>query len=150
MLLSLITFPSLPLPSVYCKEWNPAGSWYDNDVSAIAIFEMSNGLVYTYRGSWCANGLPTSWECDWRFIGQNSSLKWDGTNQMQAQVVAGTEGFIHPYCDIEIPLLNDHKYGFGHSGLINEFIECLKTGRTPETSAEDNFKSLAMVFGAIE
>ena len=26
--------------SVYCNEWNPAGSWYDHDASAIAIFEM--------------------------------------------------------------------------------------------------------------
>ncbi|MBC7869214.1 MAG: Gfo/Idh/MocA family oxidoreductase, partial [Chitinophagaceae bacterium] len=43
--------------AVYCKEWNPAGSWYDHDASAIAIFEMSNGVVYTYRGSWCADGL---------------------------------------------------------------------------------------------
>lgn len=24
--------------SVYCKEWNPQGSWYDQDASAIAIF----------------------------------------------------------------------------------------------------------------
>ncbi len=28
---------------VYCHEWNPAGSWYDRDASAAAIFEMSNG-----------------------------------------------------------------------------------------------------------
>ena len=48
--------------SVYCREWNPAGSWYDHDASAIAIFEMSDGLVFTYRGSWCAEGLNTSWE----------------------------------------------------------------------------------------
>ena len=43
--------------SVYCHEWNPAGSWYDHDASAVAFFEMSDGLVYTYRGSWCAEGL---------------------------------------------------------------------------------------------
>ena len=38
--------------SVYCKEWNPAGSWFDRDSSALAIFEMTGGIVYTYRGSW--------------------------------------------------------------------------------------------------
>ena len=67
--------------SVYCQEWNPAGSWYDQDASAIALFEMSDGLVYTYRGSWCANGFPTKWECDWRFIGQNGTAIWDGGEQ---------------------------------------------------------------------
>ena len=29
--------------SVYCKEWNPAGSWYDRDASAVAVFEMTGG-----------------------------------------------------------------------------------------------------------
>ena len=36
--------------SVYCKEWNPAGSWFDHDASAVAIFEMTDSIVYTYRG----------------------------------------------------------------------------------------------------
>jgi predicted dehydrogenase len=43
--------------SVYCQEFNPPGSWYDGNASAICIFEMSNGSVFTYRGSWCAEGL---------------------------------------------------------------------------------------------
>ena len=33
--------------SVYCKEWNPAGSWFDHDASAVAIFEMTGGIVYS-------------------------------------------------------------------------------------------------------
>ena len=36
--------------SVYCKEWNPSGSWYDHDASAVAVFEMTGGVVYTYHG----------------------------------------------------------------------------------------------------
>ena len=35
--------------SVYCREWNPAGSWYDRDASAVAVFEMTGGIVYTYH-----------------------------------------------------------------------------------------------------
>ena len=48
--------------SVYCHEWNPTGSWYDRDASAIAVFEMTDGIVYTYQGSWCAEGCNTPWE----------------------------------------------------------------------------------------
>ncbi|MFO7821595.1 MAG: Gfo/Idh/MocA family oxidoreductase, partial [Lentisphaeria bacterium] len=55
--------------SVYCHEWNPRGSWFSHGASAVAIFEMTNGLVFTYRGSWCAQGLPTSWQCEWRAVG---------------------------------------------------------------------------------
>lgn len=135
--------------SVYCKEWNPAGSWYDHDASAIAIFEMSNGLVYSYRGSWCAEGLRTTWESDWRIIGQQGSIRWGGDENMQAQVIAKREGFINPYQDVEIPVGTPAKIG-GHAGLIRDFIQCIRTNTIPETICTDNIKSLAMVFGAIE
>lgn len=135
--------------SVYCHEWNPAGSWYDQDASALAIFEMSNGLVYTYRGSWCANGLPTSWECDWRFIGQDGSATWDGGSRTQAQLVESLDGFSPTYRNVEIPAYSNENIA-GHAGVINEFFDCIEHGTQPETSASDNIKSLAMVFGAIK
>ena len=80
--------------SVYCKEWNPAGSWYDHDASAVAIFEMTDGLVFTYRGSWCSEGLNTTWESDWRVIGQKGSARWDGATGFQAQAVLKTGGLL--------------------------------------------------------
>jgi predicted dehydrogenase len=33
--------------------------------------------------------------------------------------------------------------------VIREFVECVRTGATPETSGAGNIKSLAMVLGAI-
>ena len=135
--------------SVYCHEWNPRGSWYEHDASAIAIFEMSNGVVYTYRGSWCAEGLSTSWECDWRFIGQRGSVLWDGGERTQIQVVKETGGFISTYDDMSLPTYEASNSG-GHAGIIQEFFTCIQNGTQPETRAEDNIKSLAMVFGAIE
>lgn len=136
--------------AVYCKEWNPAGSWYDQDASAIAVFEMTGGIVYTYRGSWCSNGLHTTWESDWRIIGQQGSAQWDGGEQFQAQVVAETGGFSARYQDVQLPAPTNETGARGHDALIQEFISCMRTGKRPETSADDNIKSLAMVFGAIE
>jgi predicted dehydrogenase len=136
--------------AVYCQEWNPAGSWYDHDASAVAIFEMTSGIIYTYRGSWCADGLPTTWESDWRIIGQRGSVKWDGAEHFQAQVVTATGGFISNYQDVQIPPYDNRQMIGEHVGLIQEFISCIKTGAQPETIATDNIKSLAMVFGAIE
>jgi predicted dehydrogenase len=134
--------------SVYCREWNPAGSWYDHDASAVAVFQMSGGLVYTYRGSWCSEGLNTTWECDWRVIGQKGSAKWDGAERFQAEVVAKSGGFRSELESVEVPVTED-KSG-GHGGVIREFVQCVLHGGAPETSAADNIKSLAMVFGAIE
>ena len=135
--------------SVYCHEWNPQGSWYERDASSVAIFEVSNGCVYTYRGSWCAEGLPTSWECDWRFIGQKGSATWDGGECTQIQVVKETGGFISSYSDLPMPPYEASNVG-GHAGVIQEFFTCIQNGTQPETQAADNIKSLAMVFGAIE
>lgn len=136
--------------SVYCKEWNPAGSWYDHDASAIAIFEMTNGVVYTYRGSWCSEGLRTTWEADWRVIGQRGTVCWQGDEQMVAEIVASDKGFFRATSQPEIPPAPADARTGGHAGLIREFIDCVRTGEQPETVASDNIKSLAMVFGAIE
>ncbi len=135
--------------AVYCHEWNPAGSWYDHDASAHGIFEMSGGLVLNYRGSWCCEGLNTTWECDWRIIGEKGCVKWNGGGGFQAQVVKQAGGFFSDMETVEVPILADAKSG-GHAGNIREFLDCVLNGGTPETTAADNIKSLAMVFGAIE
>jgi len=135
--------------AVYCHEWNPPGSWYDRDASAVALFEMSNGLVYTYRGSWCAEGLKTSWECDWRVVGTKGSLLWDGGDGVRAQTVTADEGFTRPVKDVSLPLPAPGKDS-AHALCIHDFLDCVRTGRTPETICTENIKSLAMVFGAIE
>ncbi len=135
--------------AVYCKEWNPKGSWYDHDASAVCLFEMSNGLVFVYRGSWCAEGLNTTWESSWRCIGETGSVTWDGADELRAQAITGSEGFFRERADVEVPVPETDKSG-GHAGLILDFVRCVRSGETPETTCTDNIKSLAMVFGAIQ
>jgi predicted dehydrogenase len=134
---------------VYCKEWNPAGSWYDHDASAVAIFDMTGDITYEYRGSWCAEGLRTTWESDWRVIGTEGSVRWNGAEQFEAQVVEQRGDFISKTRSVELSPYFGPKTG-GHAGCIRDFVRCIQTGDTPETSCGDNIKSLAMVFCAIE
>jgi predicted dehydrogenase len=136
--------------SVYCKDWNPAGSWYDHGASAVAIFEMSGGIVYTYRGSWCAEGLNTTWGGEWRIIGEQGSVKWDGGDSFQAQVVAETGGFFSKWRDVDVPAYGGGDKVDKHASLIREFVHSVKTGTIPETICTDNIKSLAMVLGTVE
>jgi predicted dehydrogenase len=134
--------------AVYCHEWNPAGSWYDHDASAICIFEMTDGIVYTYRGSWCAEGLSTSWECDWRIVGTQGTATWANNTQLHAQKIGEGTGFMKPLTDM--PIAVSEMPINGHAACIHNFIDCVRTGRIPETICTENIKSLAMVFGAIE
>ncbi len=136
--------------AVYCKEWNPPASWYDHDASAVAIFEMTDDVVYTYRGSWCAEGLNTTWESGWRIIGEQGSVAWDGGAGFQAQAVVEVGGFLSKVEDVAVPEYEAPTKTGGHAGAIHEFLQCVRTGCVPETVCTDNIKSLAMVFGAVE
>jgi predicted dehydrogenase len=136
--------------SVYCKEWNPQGSWYDHGASAIAVFQMEGNVVYTYRGSWCSEGLNTAWESSWHAVGQEGSLKWNGADGIETQVVKKTGGFFSECEAVDIPPWSGDSEPQGHAALIQDFFCCLSRGVGSETRSEDNIKSLAMVFAAIE
>lgn len=137
--------------SVYCQEWEPASSWYRQGSSASAVFDLGGGKVFTYAGSWCADGFRTSWEGDWRIVAQRGSLLWDGHDRLTAEVVAsGRDGIIDKTQAIEVPPLDPADRVDGHLGIIQDFMRGIETGTEPETRGADNIKSLAMVFGAIE
>jgi len=136
--------------SVYCHEYNPPGSWYRGHASAICIFEMSDGSVFSYRGSWCAEGFPTSWEADWRMTGSRGTIRWDGREAPRSQTVEQEQPgqFLQPAVERELPLRWDGREG--HAGCLDEMFASLREDRPAETDASDNIKSMAMVFGAIE
>ena len=141
--------------SVYCHTWNPKHSWYDGDAGAVAIFEMTDGIVYTYRGSWCNEGCETTWEADWRVVGSRGTLTWDGADAMHCEVVkpGQTEGFSRELETVEVPriaMTNE-----GHEYLIRQFAEHVLSGGASgavpvECPYDDNIKSLAMVVAAVE
>jgi predicted dehydrogenase len=134
--------------AVYAHEFNPKGSWYAGDVAATCIFEMSDGVVFTYRGSWCAEGCHTSWNGDWRIIGTQGTLLYERDGDPHGQIVAGGEGFTRPLADLQVadsPL--EHT---GMRGALREMLAFLRDGTPPQTECHDNIKSLAMVFAAME
>ena len=87
---------------VYAEEFNPKGSWYKGDVAANAVFEMTGGVRFAYRGSWCAEGCHTSWNGDWRIIGSKGTLIYDHDKDPYGEVVAGNEGFNRPKKPVKI------------------------------------------------
>jgi predicted dehydrogenase len=51
---------------------------------------------------------------------------------------------------VDVPVTVEPLEHKGHEGLIHEFVQCVRTGSRPETSCQDNIKSLAMVLAAVE
>ncbi len=133
--------------SVYAEEFSPAWSWYQGAACANCLFEMTDGLRFAYRGSWCADGLPTSWDGDWRAVGPNGSAIWAANGTPCAEIVSGDGGFTRPVERIEeTPTPMDAAI----KGSLREFLWALETGETPQGECHDNIKSLAMVFAAVE
>ncbi|MHB1001684.1 MAG: Gfo/Idh/MocA family protein [Armatimonadota bacterium] len=135
--------------AVYAKEFNPDGSWYKGDASASCVFEMSNGIIFTYRGSWCSEGCHTSWQGNWRFIGKNGTLMYENDQPPYGQVITNNEGFNRTMGDAKI-VSADRQLINGMHGALKEMLNFLRTGEKPQTECHDNIKSLAMVFSVIE
>ncbi|MCT1399112.1 Gfo/Idh/MocA family oxidoreductase [Paenibacillus sp. p3-SID867] len=137
--------------SVYCQEFNPPGSWYAGNAMAICIYEMSDGSVFNYRGSWCAEGAQTSWEAAWRVTGEKGTAIWDGHDEIYAEFVAEGDqsgNFIRKYERTEgtLPVMEKT----GHHGCLEHMFHALEAGVKPETDCSDNVYSMAMVLAALE
>lgn len=142
-------FDSDPV-AVYCHEFNPKGSWYQGNVAATAIFELASGAVFSYRGSWCAEGLHTSWNGDWRIIGTKGTMTYDRDQAPQLATLkkGGKPGF---HSEMTTSTLSDAKLnGGGIAGSLNEFLDHLNKGTPVQCESKDNLKSLAMVFAAMK
>ena len=133
--------------SVYAHEFNPYGSWYKGKVAASCIFEMANGVVFTYAGSWCAEGMHTGWHGDWRIIGDKGTVIYEREQTPTGELVAGNEGFTRPKEAFTIP---DVSVAVGQRGAIKELLAAIQGGPAPQGECHDNIKSLAMVFAAVE
>jgi predicted dehydrogenase len=149
--------------SVFCTEHNPSWSWYKGAASAVAEFEFTNGVRFGYEGSWCARGLPTSWESSWRVLGPGGAAAWDGYDRIVAELAgpelagaepasggragAGESGGGNPGL-VEITPRSIPAEGIG--GSLADFIRALRGGAAPMSECHDNIRSLAMVMAALE
>jgi predicted dehydrogenase len=134
--------------AVYAHEFNPKGSWYKGDVAATCVFEMTNGIVFTYRGSWCAEGCPTSWNGDWRVIGTKGTMLYEANADPAGEIALPGSGFERKRKAVRAPKVAVKYQGF--HGALNEMLTYQRKGTPPQTECHDNIASLAMVFAAIE
>jgi predicted dehydrogenase len=136
--------------SVYCHEFNPAGSWYQGASSACCIFEMTDGVVFSFNGSWSSISQKTSWSSEWRAQGSLGTSMWDGDHMPTYDIEKqGAEKTFHP--DVE-RFTSEYIWAgqHGHAGGIDEMLTAIRENRRAETDCHDNIKSLGMVLAAIK
>ncbi|PSL39576.1 putative dehydrogenase [Labedella gwakjiensis] len=127
--------------SVYCEEFAPSWSWFDGGAAAEAIFRFPSGARFSYSGSWCADGLVTSWNGDWRGSAPDGTVTWDG----EAEVVA--QGRDDDPAAVPLGPAPD---GEGLDAALAEFVAALDGGPVPSGEVHLNVWSLAMVEAAVQ
>jgi len=133
--------------AVYCEEYNPRGSWYRHGAAAEAIFEMTGGVRFTYRGSWCAEGRHDPWAGNWRFQHVHGSIHWANERSAVAHRAVG-EAMTR---DSRQHLLPDAKPAAqGQHAALREMLRYLDDGTTPQSECHDNIQSFAMVCAAAQ
>ncbi len=133
---------------VYCRQYNPVNSWAANGCAADCVFDMTDGVAFTYRGSWCAEGKHTPWNGNWRIVGTKGSLIWADDQPPTLHEAEPSEKFMWEYWNEELETPEMPRSGM-HENL-REFLAALAGGPPPQCVATDNLKSYAMAACAIE
>jgi predicted dehydrogenase len=125
--------------SVFCRSYNPSWSWYAGDAAGSVIFEFGDDATFTFDGSWCAPGLETSWNGDWRFGTSQGTVAWDGDNAPVAETGDG---------QVSTAALPDEPEQI--AGSLTEFVRVLREGGVPNGEVHSNVLSVAMVEAAVQ
>jgi predicted dehydrogenase len=126
-------------------DWNPSWSSSKGEFCAMYVMTMTNGTRASYEGNGTAAGDPNPWHQEHYRAECEAGAVTIGRDQIVR---------IHRYkrggdvATIEVPTAKPEYEG--HNYQINEFLNWLDGGPTPETVLDDNLKSNAMLFAAIE
>ena len=140
---------------MFCREWEPPGSWYRQGASAIAVFDLAGGGVFTLprqlvrrRRADKLGGIVADRQC------RHGALTWDGARRDPRRKRRGRRRasglFDVPHALVEVPPADPADRVGGHLGVMRDFVAAIRTGQPPETAGSDNLKSLGMVFAAID
>lgn len=123
--------------SVMSHTWNPPWSMYESDANVAALFEMGNGMIVNYQGTW-----QSGW--------QEPAFEWrtDCTNGVSLQHNQfGELSFARKHDTTPTPIeLPPHELWITEtSGLLEAFLNHVLDGAALECSGRDHLVSLAMV-----
>jgi predicted dehydrogenase len=135
--------------SVWCHEFSPAGSWLAGNAAAVCTFEFENGSVFSFRGSWCAEGHETEWDGSWRVTTRRLTVLWDsaGAPHCEARWSGGDRPHEGELVEMAVPCAPAARDP--HDQCLDDMFEALLEGRRPETDCRENVWTVAMLDGAL-
>lgn len=134
------------------RSWNPSWSRFDGNACALIEMETAEGAEIVYTGSWVSHGKHTTWDCAWDIQGEAGGLLWSD-NKVDIRFASLFDTVFMPGAlerDGVMEVQLDHQKFEERAGILAEFASAIEEARPAETSAQDNFNSLALVLAAVE
>jgi predicted dehydrogenase len=126
-------------------EWRPEQTAFDGECVGLYVMEMTNGSRAQYEGNCLAAGWQNSWYQEYyRLEGEEGAIIVDRDNVVRLQRHTAGQGLRID----ELPLVREPWEA--HTAIVDQFLTWMEGGPAPETRLEDNIKSAAMLFGAID
>jgi predicted dehydrogenase len=138
--------------TVRARSWNPSWSRFSGNAACLIELDEGDRVRVVYTGSWSALGRHTTWDGDWEIQGTRGSIRW-ADNRVEIRFASLFDtvflaGALERDGIMEVGL--DRVAAEERGGSLAEFADALRTGRVPETNADDNLRSLALVLGAVQ
>jgi predicted dehydrogenase len=132
--------------SVWAESWNPPWSGFEGDIIGFARFRFEGHLPVLYHANKISRGNLTSWYGDIIAEGEHATLSMEYPRLFTTRMGANQTFTRGPQQD----LVRATDPQAGQDVSLAEFLDAIEQGRPPETSAEDNLRSMAMLFAAID
>lgn len=129
--------------AIFALSYNLPDSGYDKEAAVTAVIEFEGGLPIQYGGTMAA----ARYEFSLWIEGDKGDL-W--TDRKRVWWRPRGSRFFRPTRPVKVPKGDELPYPKGGTvSLLNQFRDAVLHGRVPETSADDNLWTLAMVAASI-
>lgn len=130
---------------IAAQEWNPPWSSSDGEFCALCMLSMTNGTRATYEGNATAAGEQNPWRQEaYRAECEAGAVTVGFDRIVRIHRHERSRGVVTEDVPAPAPV---HE---GHAWIVGEFLDWLDGGLTPATTLEDNIRTAATIFGAIE
>lgn len=134
------------------RSWNPSWSRFRGNASALIEMETVDGAHVVYTGSWCSNGVETTWDGSWDIQGTRGGIVW-ANNRVEVRFASVFDTVFLPGAlerDGVMDVSLDEVVMEERLGVLDELAAAMDAGRPSETDGHDNLRSLGLILGALE
>jgi predicted dehydrogenase len=130
---------------VFARSWRVPDTPFVHHPAVAAILDLDGGVPVVYEGDWATRGPETSWNGEWEVVGEEGRLLWRGDREDRGK----GEILLERWDEEPRPVEQGNAAFVERAATLQALREAVENGRPPETSAEDNMRSLAVVLGCV-